>query len=610
MTFATALANYNVLYVETEDGCAEGYEPMVGITTLEEYFSWLKTLGDINRKYTVLPLDKDQYFSINANTRAITIPAAFKKNGVAVQSDDLAEVLYFKIDRYFDYMDLNNTDIFIQWETPKGADGKIVKSVSPAYIRDIESNPGELIFGWALSDMITANAGPLKFSVRFFQWENPENAAVEGGEKVLAYSFSTLVATVDIKPSINLDLEKDEYVIDDCGDRLIERLENSVISGGYAAAVPEFVVNVVPVEGGFDLAEETGTYELLVQAFASDTGAINYVWKRQDLNLDNTTTDASILPVVSENKFVEADLTNLNAAYAYYEQSGTNGDGEPIYVRYTGSIPPTDEEVLNGLILFTKQSRCVVDNFGEYWAVAENRITNSVSHNESAKATFPRPEFINVSSNPEAKVILAEGADGALSANLNVTVANKDGKLSFQWYRDENKNLNFDVENNNFVAIPGQTAATMIASEEGHYRVEITNTRNKDSKIDYSEVSRVTKAAEIPVVTFPEDLNFSNKDLEAGLCFSIEIDSTVYSDYYEVEWFKFNEDAADERVHYDRVSVGEFFVEFNPYDHAEPDDEGNINCDGRYYPIVTNNVNGSVKATAAITNVDAMFTLM
>ena len=608
MTFATALANYNVLYVETEDGCADGYEPMVGITTLEEYFSWLKTLGAINRKYTVLPLDKDKYFSINANTRAITIPADFKKNGVAVQSDDLAEVLYFKIDRYFDYMDLNNTDIFIQWETPKGPDGKTVKSVSPAYIRDIESHPGELVFGWALSDMITPYAGQLKFSVRFFQWENPENAATEEGEKVLAYSLSTLVATVDIKPSINLDLEKDEYAIDDCGNRLIERLENSVISGGYAAAVPEFVVNVEPVANGYDLVD--GTYELLVQAFASDTGAINYVWKRQDLNEDNTTTDAVIATVPSENKFVEADMSKLNAAYAYYEQSGTNGDGEPIYVRYTGSIPPSEEEVLNGLVLFNKQSRCVADNYGEYWAVAENRITNSVAHNESAKAKFPRPEYINISSNPEAKVILVEDAEGTLSANLNVTVANKDGKLSFQWYKDENKDLNFDVETSNFVAISGQTAATMIASEEGHYRVEITNTRNTDDKIANSEISRVTKHAEIPVVTFPKDLNFSNKDLEAGICFSIEIDPTVYSDYYEVEWFKFNEDAADERVHYDRVSVGEFFVEFNPYDHTEPDDEGNINCDGRYYPIVTNNVNGSVKATAAITDVDAMFTLM
>ena len=67
-------------------------------------------------------------------------------------------------------MDLNNCDIYIQWETPKDADGKTIKSVSPAYIRDIASEPGKLIFGWALSDVITANPGNLKFSVRFFQW--------------------------------------------------------------------------------------------------------------------------------------------------------------------------------------------------------------------------------------------------------------------------------------------------------------------------------------------------------------------------------------------------------------------------------------------------------
>ena len=578
---------------------------MIGITTLEEYFSWLKTLGSINRKYTVLPLG-EHYFDINANTRAINIPADFKKNGVAVQSDDLAEVLYFKIDRYFDYMDLNNTDIFIQWETPKGPDGKTVKSVSPAYIRDIESESGKLIFGWALSDMITAYAGALKFSVRFFQWENPE-LAEEGGEKVLAYSLSTLTATVDVKPSINLDLEKDEYKVDDCGDRLVERLENSVISGGYAAAVPEFVVDVAEDADGYDLTAD-GTYELLVQAFASDTGAISYVWKRQDLNEDNTTTNATILPVPSVNKFVEADLASLNSAYAYYEQSGTDGNGDPIYVRYTGAIPPADEDVANGLVLYAKQSCCVADNYGEYWAVAENRITNSVAHNESAKAKFPRPEEVNISAQPAAKAILVADADGELATNLSVAVNNHDGQLSFQWYRDENKALNFNEETSNFVAIPGETAAAIIASEEGHYRVEVTNARNKDTKIANSTVSRVTKPAEAAVIKYPEDLNFSEEDFDAGLRFSIEIDPVVYSDYYEVEWFKVFE-GKTERVHYDRISVGEYLVEFNPYDYAEADEFGEKDCTGRYYPVVTNNVNGSTKATDIITDVDAMFTL-
>ena len=110
-SFAAALANYEILYVKVGEA-VEGFSPMLGITTLEEYFSWIRNLGNINRKYTILPIDED-HFEINANTRAINIPANFKKNGIAVQGDDLAEVVYFKIDRYFDYMDFNNCDIFI-----------------------------------------------------------------------------------------------------------------------------------------------------------------------------------------------------------------------------------------------------------------------------------------------------------------------------------------------------------------------------------------------------------------------------------------------------------------------------------------------------------------
>lgn len=88
-TFASALEKYSILYVKNLDengneiGAAEGFEPMLGITTLEEYFSWIRNLGTLNRKYTILPLDED-HFEINANTRAINIPASFKKNGIAV----------------------------------------------------------------------------------------------------------------------------------------------------------------------------------------------------------------------------------------------------------------------------------------------------------------------------------------------------------------------------------------------------------------------------------------------------------------------------------------------------------------------------------------------
>ena len=121
--FANALTLYGYLYTKNGKNPSDyNFAPELGITTLEEYYNWLPEIKkDAEGKptiFTKLPLD-EAHFEINPNTRAITIPAEFKKNGIAVQGDDLAEVVYFMIDRYFDAMDLNNTDIYIEWETPK-----------------------------------------------------------------------------------------------------------------------------------------------------------------------------------------------------------------------------------------------------------------------------------------------------------------------------------------------------------------------------------------------------------------------------------------------------------------------------------------------------------
>ena len=498
VTFSQALEKYTILYVKKLDehgvpvGVTEGYEPMLGITTLEEYFSWIRNLGNISKKYTVLPLDED-HFEINANTRAINIPASFKKNGVAVQGDDLAEVLYFKIDRYFDYMDLNNCDIYIQWETPKAADGTTIKSASPAYIRDIESEPGKLIFGWALSDAITANSGTLKFSVRFFQWEDPENVKA-GGDKIIAYSFSTLTAQVLIQPSINFNPEKDEYTVDDVANRLLERLENSQVVGGYAAAVPDFVVDLVENpqtnKPGYDLNPDTNEFELLVQAFSSDTGAISYTWKRQALNEDNTTTDTLIDTIPSITAFIEGDKNNMNKSYVYYMYLGDD--------KYTALNRALTQEELNNddFKVYLKQSKCIADRDGVYWAHAENRITNSSASKDSTKAAFLRPTYVDIKTQPKDKGILGEAG-----YTLKVEVNNTDGELTYQWYRDPNHALNFGKtapiwnENEEAGLIPDATNNTLTVTEAGHYRVKVTNTRNLKSKYEFSENSRVTLPA-------------------------------------------------------------------------------------------------------------------
>ena len=58
---------------------------------------------------------------------------------------------------------MDTTTIFIQWETEDD------KDVSGIWVKDIESDPNYLIFGWPLDASITKTPGPIKFSVRFIQ---------------------------------------------------------------------------------------------------------------------------------------------------------------------------------------------------------------------------------------------------------------------------------------------------------------------------------------------------------------------------------------------------------------------------------------------------------
>ena len=587
---------------------------MIGITTLEEYFSWLQNLSLINRKYTVLPLD-EEHFEINANTRAINIPASFKKNGIAVQGDDLAEVLYFKIDRYFDYMDLNNTDIFIQWETPKDANGNTIKSVAPAYIRDIESEPGKLIFGWAISDAVTATSGTLKFSVRFFQWEDPDKAEQENGEKVLAYSFSTLTASVTIQPSINFNPETDEYNVDDVGDRLVERIENSEIVGGYAASLPVFIVDLDDTMT-YDLEAETGLYDLLVQAQSTDTGAISYTWKRQALDENNKTDNQEIVVLESKNEFVAvdmSDLAQLSKSRTYYYMTSVDAEGNPTQpVLYKGAIPPTAEWIDEFKVLYEKQSAVKADQAGIYWAVAENRITNSSSSNNSKKAKFPRPEKVRITEQPLSNGVLQDANGVETPQTLRVGVGNTDGVLTYQWQKDENHKPSFGGEVANFVDIKGAIEDNYIVQEPGHYRVLVTNTRNKAFISEYSKESRITNSPNEAIVEYPLVLTYYVSNLEDSRP-EVKIDPSIESDEYRIAWYLYKE------IEEDRLIVGNLPVNynddktitasFNPLDYLERYDELEEDIEGYYYCVVTNKVNGVDKETEKLTDYTKMFVI-
>jgi hypothetical protein len=106
--------------VNTEELLDEQGNPIQPISGLNDYFQHIKDLAGLaigqgrsgsDPYFLRLPLD-EPFFEINANTRGITVPGELSQ--VAVVGDKLAEIVFFRIDRYYDAVDLNTRHIYIE----------------------------------------------------------------------------------------------------------------------------------------------------------------------------------------------------------------------------------------------------------------------------------------------------------------------------------------------------------------------------------------------------------------------------------------------------------------------------------------------------------------
>lgn len=202
------------------DRATAALENDIEIYDLDTYFQNLENLVQIDRSFMRLPLDEPFFEIVDGGKdgrRKINVPADFSKNGLSVQGDESAEIVYFSIDRYYDNFDLmgpsqsevNNTidgkypvRIVIQWET------KTAKGVSLA-LTDSDGRPfldkdGKLYFGWAISSEITKEAGPVNFNVRFYQFSGEKDP--ESNRPILAFGLNTQTASVKINQALAYDI--------------------------------------------------------------------------------------------------------------------------------------------------------------------------------------------------------------------------------------------------------------------------------------------------------------------------------------------------------------------------------------------------------------------
>lgn len=185
----------------------------IQINNLESFFGNIQEIAKLDTKFLRLPLD-EPLFEIDANSRKITIPSDFVSNGLSVQGDHLAETVYFSIDRYFDYMDLNNCQIRINWKMGE-ASGQSVN-----FSKSLDADPGKIIFGWPVAKELTGKSGSLSFAVEFYTEDRD----------TITYSLNTLISTITIKEG--LVLVSPEVI--NVNDSILNMLQNSAFGEGDA----------------------------------------------------------------------------------------------------------------------------------------------------------------------------------------------------------------------------------------------------------------------------------------------------------------------------------------------------------------------------------------
>lgn len=349
------------------------------INNIEEYYqnivaiSALPTANGSLYKYFLMPLDEPM-FEIDANTRKITVPQHFAKNGVGVHGDHMAEILYFSIDRYFDYQDLYSCDdIVINWQfRPQNAsrNASVETHTSYALAPDDTYLQGKIVFGWVIGNYVqeeneennpviaqmTSGRGTLTFSISFIKHkENTDE---------LDYVLNTQTASVTIYDSL---------VVDDIaklnpakGSAMFNRLVNS-------AYTPESMNPLIaPVFlSGDELSSDNGLH-----IFSGLNSFANFEYERDNNN--NVIGEKAKLVLTARAGTLD-DATGI-----IYEWSGADYNKNPVNLENNGEYRITMEAVKTEDVEFNENKNYYIKVSGGYQLLAnEDEFTAALEAHES-----------------------------------------------------------------------------------------------------------------------------------------------------------------------------------------------------------------------------------
>ena len=142
-----------------------------------------------------MPSNK-QFYEIDLSSRTINGPAT-----ISVQGEHYAETVYFLVDRFYDNMDLAQTNCVVHYVI---GDKSYVYAVP---FCDVRSYDGKIIIPWTISMSATQESGTVQYFVRFYLIDNSENTE----DPQYIYNLNTRPATSQVLTT----LSQEDFVEED-----------------------------------------------------------------------------------------------------------------------------------------------------------------------------------------------------------------------------------------------------------------------------------------------------------------------------------------------------------------------------------------------------------
>lgn len=427
------------------------------ISTLDGYFQHLHEISLKDPSLIILPLDEEKFF-IDGNSRKITVPQAFTKNGVGVQGDHYAEYIYFEIDRYFENIDFGSPSITAVVEF---IDANQQKHFTKAWIKYTDEKSSKVTIGWPITQDVTSKAGSIKFSVRLFELE----------DNSYKRSFGTLIGQLVVNPSLDFAISKAE--IDNIQGNLNADVENQVLDRMISSPAADYSKDKVvsPVflfrykngVGPTDPCSADAGDVLRVQAIAP--GSVTYSWFKDN----NTIAANSIfkkLEAFKENILIyENKGTEEAPVYRLADVAADTFDqGGPYYEKYSEYILPNEGDI-------TGEYHCVAKNTMYGYTRASNEPLNvpkDQTENDCkiGSVVVPGPTaFGDLTILPD-KIEISNS--GSLTVGAGGATEKDNDTYTWHFVGDDGKSENISIKEN----------SCNLLDAEGTYKAFVTRTRN------------------------------------------------------------------------------------------------------------------------------------